>query len=107
VARSYAITAGIKKFKSHNGLSRVRQMAEPSSTILFTEENDWAVPGYSRAGYDDTYFAAFPAPRNAIASFHLVNERHRNEGVGNCAFFDGHVAAHSIAETTNLAYNYQ
>jgi len=112
--------------------SRVEKLSEvkhPAETFSFTEESALVDTRYNVSGLNDTYMIPGsdsmvegwlnqagsyrlirPGPEgvgpfwDVIAGFHYAPSQDPLGGKGNCAFLDGHVAAHTRSETFPLAW---
>jgi len=108
-------------------LSEVRH---PAETFAFTEESALVDTQYNQSGLNDTYmipgndtmvqswldsvggnpWRVEPGPEgvgqfyDVIAGFHHAPTGNKLRGKGNCAFVDGHIAAHPRSETFPLAW---
>jgi prepilin-type N-terminal cleavage/methylation domain-containing protein/prepilin-type processing-associated H-X9-DG protein len=106
------------------------RVKRPAETFCFTEESSLVDLKYNSNGLDDTCMMAatpdmasgwlrqagnhrwqiVPGPEgvgqfwNLIAGYHQAPSADRLRGRGNCAFVDGHVAAHPRSETFPLAW---
>jgi prepilin-type N-terminal cleavage/methylation domain-containing protein/prepilin-type processing-associated H-X9-DG protein len=111
-------------------VEKAAQVKRPGQTFSFTEESPFVDPEYNMGGLDDTCMIAgspsmvqgwlsrvrsdrwqvVPGPEgvgpflNVIAGYHHAPSGDRFRGRGNCAFLDGHVAAHSRSETFPLMW---
>ena len=113
--------------------TRVLTMSEvksPAETFAFTEESSLVDTQYNVSGLNDTFmipgddnmiegwlnsvggnpWMVVPGPEgvgafyDAIAGFHHAPTGDKLRGRGNCAFLDGHIAAHPRSETFPLAW---
>jgi len=108
-------------------LSEVRR---PAETFAFTEESSLVDTQYNQSGLNDTFMVPGddimvqrwldsvggsprliePGPEgvgqfyDVIAGFHNAPTSDKLRGKGNCAFLDGHIAAHPRSETFPLAW---
>lgn len=106
------------------------RVKRPAETFSFTEESSLVDAKYNSAGLDDTCMTpgtppmargwlgqvggnrrlVAPGPEgvgqfwNVIAGYHHAPSGDQFRGRGNCAFIDGHVAAHPRSETFPLAW---
>lgn len=118
---------GVVKKRRVLVLSEVRS---PAETFAFTEESSLVDTKYNVSGLNDTFmipgddnmidgwlstvggspWAIKPGPEgvgtfyDVIAGFHHAPTGDKLRGRGNCAFLDGHVAAHPRSETFPLAW---
>ncbi len=78
--------AGVK------GVSKETEVYNPAMVMVFTEENPWAIEGYSAAPFNDTHFTVGNRTRliDNYATFHNT-PGDRDRGGANLVFVDGHV----------------
>jgi prepilin-type N-terminal cleavage/methylation domain-containing protein/prepilin-type processing-associated H-X9-DG protein len=78
--------AGVK------GVSKETEVHNPAMVMVFTEENPWAIEGYSAAPFNDTHFTVGHSARQIdnYATFHNT-PGDRDKGGANLVFVDGHV----------------
>ena len=79
--------------------------ASPSDFAVFTEENDFPLPGYGGAAYNDGILFVPPGSVNndSIASFHNAGSD-VTSGNGYVTFADGHVSVRSCRDPEVSAY---
>jgi prepilin-type N-terminal cleavage/methylation domain-containing protein/prepilin-type processing-associated H-X9-DG protein len=77
----------------------------PAKVVLFTEQNPWTIPGYSKLGFskpclntgwfwvNEYSVDAFEVPVRNFATFHNAPSGNLNEGSANMVFVDGHVGS--------------
>jgi len=108
----------------------ISEVKSPAETFAFTEESSLVDTQYNVSGLNDTYMVpgddnmvegwlnsvggnawlVKPGPEgvgpfyDAIAGFHHAPTGDKLRGRGNCAFLDGHIAAHPRSETFPLAW---
>lgn len=108
----------------------ISEVKSPAETFAFTEESSLVDTQYNVSGLNDTFmipgddnmiegwlnsvggnpWLVEPGPEgvgpfyDAIAGFHHAPTGDKLRGRGNCAFLDGHVAAHPRSETFPLAW---
>lgn len=108
----------------------ISEVKKPAQTFAFTEESSLVDTEYNISGLNDTFmipgddamidgwfssvgenpWMVIPGPEgvgafyDAIAGFHNAPTGNKLRGRGNCAFLDGHVAAHPRSETFPLAW---
>ena len=113
-----------------SAVMKVSQVKQPAMTFSFCEESAYVDTTYNISGLNDTYMvpgndtmvkswlaAAGGNPWNVepgpgttptfwdvLAGYHNAPTGDLLKGRGNCAFLDGHVDAHTRAETFPLAY---
>lgn len=76
----------IKNTKKEN------QVARPSETFYFGEENTWRTPGINNSGINDTNLRPLPNhSTDSFGTFHKIAMSNRDHGVTNASFVDGHV----------------
>lgn len=106
------------------------EVKHPAETFAFTEESSLVDTQYNVSGLNDTFmipgddnmiegwltsvgcnpWSIKPGPEgvgqfyDAIAGFHHAPTGDKLRGRGNCAFLDGHIAAHPRSETFPLAW---
>lgn len=114
-------------------VSTIQEVRHPATTFSFAEESSFADNDYNRTGLNNTFmvpgtkdmvnrwlgqagynvWAVTPGPLsggnvgvfwNVIGGFHHAPSGDVLGGRGNCAFLDGHVAAHPRSETFPLAW---
>ena len=111
-------------------VEKLSQVKRPGETFSFTEESALVDTRYNASGLNDTFMIpgnqsmaqgwlksvggspllVKPGPEgvgqfyDVIAGFHHAPSGNRLGGKGHCAFLDGHVAAHTRAETFPLAW---
>jgi prepilin-type N-terminal cleavage/methylation domain-containing protein/prepilin-type processing-associated H-X9-DG protein len=116
----------VKKYK----VTILSEVKRPGETFAFTEESAIIDTDYNMSGLNDTYMLTGddnmitgwlssvggnasliePGPEgvgkfyDVIAGFHNAPSGDKLRGKGNCAFLDGHIAAHSRLETFPLAW---
>jgi prepilin-type processing-associated H-X9-DG protein len=116
----------VKKYK----VTTLSEVKRPGETFAFTEESAIIDTDYNMSGLNDTYMLTGddnmitgwlssvggnasliePGPEgvgkfyDVIAGFHNAPSGDKLRGKGNCAFLDGHIAAHSRLETFPLAW---
>jgi prepilin-type N-terminal cleavage/methylation domain-containing protein/prepilin-type processing-associated H-X9-DG protein len=73
------------------GVTKDTEVYNPSRVIVFTEENPWAIPGYSIAPFNDTHFTVGNKARQIdnYATFHNTTGN-LDKGGANLNFVDGH-----------------
>jgi prepilin-type N-terminal cleavage/methylation domain-containing protein/prepilin-type processing-associated H-X9-DG protein len=74
------------------GVSKESEVYSPSRVVVFTEENAWAIEGYSIVPFNDTHFTVGNKGRQIdnFATFHNA-PGDLNKGSANIVFVDGHV----------------
>jgi len=74
------------------GISKETEVYNPARVIIFSEENTWAIKGYSAAGFNDTHLTVGNSTRQIdnFATFHNA-PGDLNKGSANLVFVDGHV----------------
>jgi len=108
----------------------ISEVKSPAETFAFTEESSLVDTEYNVSGLNDTFmipgddnmidgwlnsvggspWMVIPGPDgvgpfyDAIAGFHHAPTGDKLRGRGNCAFLDGHIAAHPRSETFPLAW---
>ena len=108
----------------------ISEVKSPAETFMFTEESSLVDTQYNVSGLNDTFmipgddnmiegwlnsvggnaWLVEPGPEgvgpfyDAIAGFHHAPTGDKLRGRGNCAFLDGHIAAHPRSETFPLAW---
>jgi prepilin-type N-terminal cleavage/methylation domain-containing protein/prepilin-type processing-associated H-X9-DG protein len=106
------------------------EVKSPAETFAFTEESSFVDTQYNQSGLNDTFmipgddnmidgwlnsvggspWMVIPGPDgvgvfyDCIAGFHHAPTGDKLRGRGNCAFLDGHIAAHPRSETFPLAW---
>jgi prepilin-type N-terminal cleavage/methylation domain-containing protein/prepilin-type processing-associated H-X9-DG protein len=110
-------------------VEKLAQVKRPGETYSFTEESALVDTDYNASGLNDTFMipgdkpmvdgwlSSVGSPRlvkpgpdgvgqfyDVIAGFHNAPSGNKLGGKGNCAFLDGHVAAHQRSETFPLAW---
>ncbi len=111
-------------------VTMLSEVKRPGETFAFTEESCYVDPEYNKSGLNDTYmlpgdggmitgwlssvggnpYLIEPGPEgvgpfyDVIAGFHNAPTGDKLRGKGNCAFLDGHIAAHPRSETFPLAW---
>jgi len=73
------------------GVSKETEVYNPARVIVFTEENPWAIDGYSVAPFNDTHFTVGNTTRQIdnYATFHNT-PGDPDQGGANIVFVDGH-----------------
>lgn len=70
-------------------------LKRPSDMVVFSEENSFTIPGYSRFTMNDGYLlgrrSVAEHDTDCFASFHNTPYADRTEGDANASFADGHV----------------
>jgi prepilin-type processing-associated H-X9-DG protein len=91
--------AGVKS------VSKETEVYNAAKVIVFTEENSWAIPGYSAAPFNDTHFTVGHATHliDNYATFHDA-PGDRDRGGANLVFVDGHVELLRRVEDLNEGF---
>lgn len=78
---------------------RIDQVNQPGHFAVFAEENDFVIPGYGGAPYNDAILFVLPdsLSHDNLASFHNIGSD-ITRGDANVAFADGHVAVRRYDE---------
>ncbi|RPJ38797.1 MAG: hypothetical protein EHM35_03715, partial [Planctomycetaceae bacterium] len=75
-----------------NAVTTETEVYNTAKVVVFTEENTWAIEGYSDAPFNDTHFTVGNQARliDNYATFHNASGN-LDEGGANIVFVDGHV----------------
>ena len=97
---------------SQYGISKVSQVARPTETFSFGEENMWVTPGINGHVLNDNALCTLnitasidtPPPFvDSFGTFHNAPSNDRDGGVTNAVFVDGHVESVVPEDTFRLA----
>ncbi len=90
-----AFTAGPVPAQYKGGIQNIRKenmVKRPAQTFFFAEENTWRTPGINNAPINDTNLRPLPNhSTDSFGTFHKVSLSHRDNGIVNASFVDGHV----------------
>ena len=89
------------------GVTKETDVYRPATVVMFTEENPFAIPGYSQYKWNDMRLTVGNAARQIdnYATFH--NSGDPEKGGANIAFVDGHVEFYRRPVPDRLDYGFR